>query len=181
MSIKTLNEDLNRLEVDEYKMAAKIPLIVILDNVRSMNNIGSVFRTSDAFRVEEIVLCGITACPPHKEIQKTALGATESVKWRYVESCPSFIKDLKEDNYVVLGIEQASNSVMLDDFFPDKNNKYAIVFGNEVDGVGQDSIDLCDNCIEIPQFGTKHSINISVCAGITIWHFYQALKSCIHK
>ena len=173
---KKLNvEELNRISVEEFRVANKIPLIVILDNVRSRNNIGSVFRTSDAFRVEEIILCGITSVPPNAEIHKTALGAEDSVKWRYFENTLSAVEELKSDGYTVYSIEQAENSISLLDIQPDKSKRYAVVLGHEVHGVQQSVVDASDHCIEIPQFGTKHSLNVSVTAGIVIWDFFKKL------
>ncbi len=173
---KLTNSELNRINVNEYKSSEKTPLIVVLDNVRSLNNIGSVFRTSDAFLVEKIYLCGITATPPHRDIQKTALGATESVDWRYYENALDAIQELKTANYKIISIEQVSGSVSLEQFEVVNNQKYAVIFGNEVKGVQQSLIDISDNCIEIPQFGTKHSFNISVSAGIVLWELYKKLK-----
>lgn len=168
--------ELNRLSLDEFKTTDKIPLVVVLDNIRSLNNIGSVFRTSDAFLVEAIYLCGITATPPNVEIHKTALGAEDSVKWIYYEQTQNAVKDLKQQGYIVYGIEQVENSISLEDLELDNSKKYAVVLGNEVKGVQQSVIDLCDNSIEIPQFGTKHSLNISVTTGIVIWDFFKQLK-----
>ena len=170
---KLKNSELGRLNVDEFKKTDKIPLIVVLDNIRSLNNIGSVFRTSDAFLIEKIYLCGITAQPPHKEIHKTALGATESVAWEYVEDTLELIQKLKEDNVIVCSIEQAENSTMLQDFSIQKDQKYAVVMGNEVKGVQQGVVSASDYCIEIPQFGTKHSLNISVTTGVVIWDLFK--------
>ena len=172
---KLKNEELNRLSVDEFKQAEKKNLVVILDNIRSMNNIGSVFRTSDAFLIEKIYLCGITATPPHNEIQKTALGATESVDWEYVENTLDVITKLKNDGYSVYAIEQAENSLKLDEFKVDAESKIAVIFGHEVRGVQQEVVNACDNCIEIPQHGTKHSLNISVCAGVVLWELVKQL------
>ncbi|WP_298779449.1 RNA methyltransferase [uncultured Polaribacter sp.] len=172
---KLKNKELGRITVDEFKAVKKTPLIVVLDNIRSLNNIGSVFRTSDAFLIEKIYLCGICATPPNKDIHKTALGATESVDWEYVEDTLTLIKELKESNIKVLAIEQAENSSKLDAFYPEKNQKYAIVMGNEVKGVQQDVVNASDLCIEIPQLGTKHSLNISVTTGIVIWDFFKKL------
>lgn len=168
-------EDLNRISVEEFKQADKLPLVVVLDNVRSMNNIGSVFRTSDAFRVEKICLCGITACPPHRDIHKTALGAEESVSWEYFEETSECIESLKRQGYRVYAVEQVDESVMLDEFETQSGTPTAIVFGNEVEGVDEEVIPLCDGCIEIPQFGTKHSLNISIAAGILIWEMWRKL------
>lgn len=173
---KLLIEELNRISIEEFKETDKTALVVVLDNVRSQHNIGSVFRTGDAFLVEEIILCGITATPPQPEIHKTALGAEDSVKWNYVEETTDAVKRLKAEGYTVYAIEQTENSLMLDELKPDISGKYAVVFGHEVHGVSQEAIDLCDHCIEIPQFGTKHSLNVSVTAGIVIWDFYKWLR-----
>lgn len=173
-------EELNRIDIEEFKEARKINLTVVLDNVRSLNNIGSVFRTSDAFRVNEILLCGITATPPHVEIHKTALGAEDSMSWKYYEDTLSAISELKEKNYTVFAIEQTENSTLLTDLSLDENQEYAIVLGHEVHGVQQKVIDASHGCIEIPQHGTKHSLNISVAAGIVIWDFYKGLHEKSH-
>ncbi len=173
---KLLNSELNRLSVKEFKTADKKPIIVILDDIRSLNNIGSVFRTADAFRVQEIFLCGITAQPPHRDIHKTALGATESVSWSYFETIEEAIKNAKEKGFNVFAIEQMDNSISLDDFKIGENEKTAVILGNEVKGVNESVIPLIDGCIEIPQHGTKHSLNISVCAGIVIWELYKLSK-----
>ena len=173
---KLKNSELNRKNIDEFKQSTKTPLIVILDNIRSLNNIGSVFRTSDAFLVEKIYLCGITATPPNKEIHKTALGATDSVEWEYSEDTISVVEKLKSENVEIISIEQAENAVMLDDFKVEDNKKYAIVFGNEVKGVDQQIVSASDKVIEIPQFGTKHSLNISVSAGVVIWEMFKQLS-----
>ncbi|MEN8230398.1 MAG: RNA methyltransferase [Bacteroidota bacterium] len=170
---KLLNEELNRLEVEAYKESKKIPVMVVLDNIRSQNNIGSVFRTADAFRLEGIYLCGITATPPHREIHKTALGATESVNWEYHKKTINAIIELKEKDYQILSIEQAEGAVSLDQLKLLPGQKYAIVFGHEVRGVEQEVVDLSDHCVEIPQYGTKHSLNISVAAGIVIWEVFK--------
>ena len=167
---KLANEELNRLEVEDFKKVKKNPITIVLDNVRSMNNIGSCFRTSDAFLVEKVILCGITAKPPHREINKTALGATDSVDWEYYESTADAVASLKKEGVKVYSIEQAENSLSLESFEVDSNEKYAFVFGNEVYGVEQEVIDASDHCIEIPQFGTKHSLNISVTIGVVLWH-----------
>jgi len=169
-------EELNRLSIDAYKLAEKISLSVILDNVRSLNNIGSIFRTCDAFLVEKIYLCGITSCPPHRDIHKTALGATESVAWEYNSDTLQILKRLKKDGYIIFSAEQTEKSLLLQDIMLDKRGKYAIVFGHEVKGVDQAVIDICDACIEIPQFGTKHSLNVSVSAGIVIWEMFRQLN-----
>ena len=172
---KLKNSELDRLGVEEFKKASKIPLIVVLDNIRSLNNIGSVFRTSDAFVVEKIYLCGITAKPPHKEIHKTALGATDSVAWEYVEDTLTLIKGFKDSNIKVASIEQADNATMLHDFKVEPNQRYAVVFGNEVKGVQQEVVSASDYCIEIPQFGTKHSLNISVSCGVVLWDLFKKM------
>ena len=173
---KLKNSELGRLNVEDFKKTDKIPLIVVLDNIRSLNNIGSVFRTSDAFLIKKIYLCGITAQPPHKEIHKTALGATESVEWEYVEDTLSLVKKLQAENVIVAAIEQVENSTMLQDFSIESNQKYAIVMGNEVKGVQQDVVSTSDFCIEIPQFGTKHSLNISVSCGVVLWDLFKKFK-----
>lgn len=174
---KLANEELNRISIEEFKQTDKIPLIIVLDNIRSLNNIGSVFRTSDAFLVQAIYLCGITATPPHKDIHKTALGATESVHWEYFQSTFDAVQKLKENGYKVLAIEQVEGSIMLEDFEVIKEEKIALIFGHEVKGVDQKIVDMSDHCIEIPQYGTKHSLNISVSAGIVIWEFFQKMKA----
>lgn len=168
--------ELNRIDKEEFKKVEKLPLIVVLDNVRSLHNVGSVFRSSDAFRVESIYLCGITAVPPQPDIHKTALGAEETVEWKYFEHTQDAVHELKNDGVEVLAIEQVEGSIMLQDFIPESNKKYAIIFGNEVKGVQQEVVNMCDNCIEIPQFGTKHSLNVSVTAGILIWEFASKMK-----
>ena len=173
---KLKNSELGRISVDEFKEVVKTPLIVILDNIRSLNNVGSVFRTSDAFLIEKIYLCGITATPPNKEIHKTALGATESVEWEYVKNTLELVEKLKSENVKVLSIEQAENSTMLNDFIPEKNQKYAVVMGNEVKGVQQEVVSASDYCIEIPQLGTKHSLNISVSCGVVLWDLFNKLR-----
>lgn len=175
MTRKLKNEELGRKTIDEFKSADKAPFIVVLDNVRSMNNIGSIFRTCDAFRVGNIYLCGFTAVPPHKEIHKTALGAEESVDWNYSESTTDAVKRLKKLGFTVIAVEQTEGSKILSEYIFSKNKHYAFVFGNEIHGVGQDVIDICDECIEIPQFGTKHSFNIVVSAGIVLWEATQQI------
>ncbi len=172
---KLQNEELHRISTEDFKKAIKLPLVIILDNVRSLNNVGSVFRTSDAFRIEKIFLCGITATPPNREIHKTALGAEESVEWEFAKDTIEIIKRLKHEGYRIWAVEQAENSVMLQHFKPQDGEKYALIFGNEVKGVQQEAIDLTDGCLEIPQFGTKHSFNISVSAGIVLWEIAQPL------
>lgn len=170
---KVPNEELNRLTVEEFKKSKKIPVVVVLDNVRSQNNIGSVFRTADAFRLEKVILCGITSKPPHREIHKTALGATESVHWEYWEDTLMAIAGLKEDGYQILSVEQAEGAVSLEELELSKEQKYALVLGHEIRGVDQEVVDKSDQCIEIPQHGTKHSLNISVAAGIVIWDVFK--------
>ncbi len=172
---KLKNIELNRISVDEFKQTKKTPLVVVLDNIRSCNNIGSVFRTSDALLVEKIFLCGITATPPNNEIRKTALDAEKSVDWEYLENTEDAVATLQKKGYKVYAIEQVENSISLPDFQPKKNEKIAIVFGNEVKGVKQSVVNICDGSIEIPQFGTKHSFNISVSAGIVIWDLFQKI------
>jgi len=167
--------ELNRISVEDYKQSPKTPIIIVLDNIRSMHNIGSVFRTADAFRLESIYLCGITSTPPNKEIHKTALGATESVNWKYFNQTEDAINLLKSNNYNIYAIEQAEGSCSLENLALPNLGKIALVFGNEVNGVGENIISCVDNCIEIPQFGTKHSLNISVSVGIVVWEFFQKL------
>ncbi len=168
--------DLNRVSVDEYRRSRKIPLTVVLDNVRSLNNIGSIFRTSDAFAVERILLCGITATPPSPEIHKTALGAEDSVQWVYFEHTVDAVNMLKDEGYTVCALEQVEGSVSLERFEADATCKYAFIAGNEVDGVDQNVVNLCDVSLEIPQVGTKHSLNVAVSTAITIWHFFLKLR-----
>ena len=168
--------DLNRVSVEEYKSnIEKHPFVVVLDNIRSLNNVGSAFRTADAFLVEKIMLCSITATPPNNEIHKTALGAEDSVEWQYFESTIDCVNALKASGYTICCLEQVKDSVALQDFVVERGKKYAIVLGNEVNGVEQTVVDACDVCIEIPQCGTKHSLNVSVSGGIAIWHFFKAL------
>ena len=167
--------EMNRLTVDEFKQAAKIPLVVVLDDVRSLHNVGAVFRTSDAFRVERVCLCGITAVPPQPEIHKTALGAEDSVDWTYYKDAADAVRELQGGGYTVYAVEQAEGSTMLQHFRPEPDGRYAVVLGNEVKGVRQDVVDLCDGCLEIPQYGTKHSLNVSVTAGIVIWEMAKKL------
>lgn len=169
--------ELNRISAEEFKKADKLPLVVILDNVRSLHNIGSVFRTSDAFRVECIYLCGITATPPHPEMHKTALGAEFTVDWKYVNNAVEAVDNLRREGYIVFSVEQAENSIMLEDIRLEQGKRYAVVLGNEVKGVQQEVIDHSDGCIEIPQYGTKHSLNVSVTAGIVIWDLFKQLKT----
>lgn len=174
---KLKNEELHRLDVDGFKQAKKTPVVILLDNIRSLNNIGSVFRTADAFLVEKIYLCGITATPPHKDIRKTALGATESVDWEYHESTLQLVTKLKSEGYTVLAIEQAENAQILNEFNLKVSKKYALIFGNEVKGVNQVVVNACDSVLEIPQFGTKHSLNISVSVGVVVWDFWSKLNA----
>lgn len=169
--------ELNRISAEEFKKVDKLPLVVILDNVRSLHNIGSVFRTSDAFRVECIYLCGITATPPHPEMHKTALGAEFTVDWKYVNNAVEAVDNLRQEGYVVFSIEQVENSIMLENIQLEQGKRYAVVLGNEVKGVQQEVIDHSDGCIEIPQYGTKHSLNVSVTAGIVIWDLFKQLKT----
>ncbi|MCL1944091.1 MAG: RNA methyltransferase [Candidatus Azobacteroides sp.] len=169
--------ELNRISIDEFKQTGKIPLVVVLDNVRSLNNIGSVFRTSDAFLVDAVYLCGISSIPPHPEIHKTALGAEYSVNWRYFEDTVDAVNNLKENDYTVFSLEQAEKSIMLNDLQLSAGKKYAVVLGNEVKGVQQSVIDICHGCVEIPQFGTKHSLNVSIAGGIVIWEFFYKLNN----
>lgn len=174
---KLKNSELDRLSVDEYKEIVKTPITVVLDNIRSCNNIGSVFRTSDALLIEKVILCGITATPPNKDIHKTALDAEKSVPWEYFEETEDAVQRLKESGYRVFAVEQVENSISLPDFTPEKEQKLALVFGNEVKGVQQSVVNICDGAIEIPQYGTKHSFNISVSAGIVLWDLVYKLRS----
>jgi len=174
---KLRNSELNRLSVEEYKSIAKTPLVVVLDNIRSCNNIGSVFRTSDALLIEKVYLCGITATPPNAEIHKTALDTEKLVEWEYFEKTEDALAQLQNSGFKVYAIEQVENSISLPDYFPDKDEKVAVVFGNEVKGVQQKVVNLCNGSIEIPQFGTKHSFNISVSAGIVLWDIFRKLRS----
>jgi tRNA G18 (ribose-2'-O)-methylase SpoU len=174
---KLRNKELNRLSIEEFKETTKTPIIAVLDNIRSLNNVGSVFRTSDALCLEKIYLCGITPTPPHNEIHKTALGAEDSMHWVYYKDTIEAIKELKNNGYKVFCVEQVEGSVSLIDFAPIKNQPIALVFGNEVKGVQQKVIDISDGCVEIPQFGTKHSLNISVSAGIVLWEATKKLRT----
>ena len=174
---KLKNSELDRLSVEEFKNSDKTPIIIILDNIRSLNNIGSVFRTSDAFLIEKIYLCGITATPPHNDIRKTALGSTDTVAWKYIENTMDLVEKLKLDNVKICSIEQAENATMLNNFVVEPNTKYALVFGNEVKGVAQDVVNASDVVIEIPQFGTKHSLNISVSCGVVVWDILSKLQA----
>jgi len=171
-------DELNRVSVEQFKQLEKLPVICVLDNIRSQHNIGSVFRTADAFRVEKLYLCGITATPPNREISKTALGATESVEWQYEEKVEKVIDDLQSQGYRVIAVEQASGSIPLDEFAPFQGDKIAFVFGNEVMGVSDSAMEKVDSCLEIPQFGTKHSLNVSITAGIVLWHTFFRMKKC---
>ncbi|MGA1226493.1 MAG: RNA methyltransferase [Tamlana sp.] len=173
---KLKNSELDRLSVEAFKEAKKTPIIIVLDNIRSLNNIGSVFRTSDAFLIEKIFLCGITATPPHKDIHKTALGSTETVAWEYAKNTMDVIEKLKSKGIKICSIEQAENAIMLNDFKVKPQTKYALVFGNEVKGVSQEVVNASDYVIEIPQFGTKHSLNISVSCGVVVWDMFSKLK-----
>jgi 23S rRNA (guanosine2251-2'-O)-methyltransferase len=173
---KLRNPELNRLSPEAYKQAEKLPLVVVLDNIRSCNNIGSVFRTSDALLIEKVYLCGITATPPNAEIHKTALDAEKSVEWKYFEKTEDAVAELQNEGYKVYAIEQVENSILLPDYFPAAGEKVAVVFGNEVKGVQQKVVDICDGSIEIPQFGTKHSFNVSVSAGIVLWEIFRKLS-----
>lgn len=172
---KLKNKELNRLDVDSFIQAPKSPLILVLDNVRSTHNVGSIFRTADAFRVQEILLCGITATPPHKDIRKTALGATESVRWQYCENTIDAIQNLQSEGVVVLAVEQAEGSTCLSDFTPLSDTTYALVFGHEVKGVSQEIVSAADAVLEIPQEGTKHSLNVSVSVGLVVWELFSSL------
>ncbi|GAB1454161.1 RNA methyltransferase [Draconibacterium sp.] len=174
---KLRNNELNRLSVDEYKSISKTPLVVVLDNIRSCNNIGSVFRTSDALLIEKVYLCGITATPPNAEIHKTALDAEKSVEWAYFEKTEDALVQLQNNGFKVYAIEQVENSILLPDFVPAPDEKVAVVFGNEVKGVQQKVVNICNGSIEIPQFGTKHSFNVSVSAGIVLWDLFQKLNN----
>lgn len=173
---KLKTTDLNRVGIEEFKEQEKLPVVVILDNVRSMNNVGSAFRTADGFAIEKIILCGITAQPPHREIEKTAIGATQSVEWVHYPETLDALRELKKEGYEIIAIEQADESIMLNTFKPDLDKKYALIFGNEVNGVSDEVMAEIDKCIEIPQFGTKHSFNIVISAGIVLWDFYAKLR-----
>ena len=174
---KLENSELDRKSIEAFKESEKTPIILVLDDIRSLHNIGSVFRTADAFLIEKIYLCGITATPPNKEIHKTALGATETVAWEHHENVLEVIETLKKENVMTLAIEQVESAIFLQDFEVEKNKKYALVFGNEVYGVSQEAVAICDGCIEIPQLGTKHSLNISVSAGIVVWDLFSKIKN----
>lgn len=173
---KLENSELDRKSIEDFKQSEKTPIILVLDDIRSLHNIGSVFRTADAFLIEKIYLCGITATPPNKEINKTALGATDTVTWEHNENVLEVIENLKKEEVTVLAIEQVESAVFLQDFKVEKDKKYALVFGNEVYGVSQEAVAICNGCIEIPQLGTKHSLNISVSAGIVVWDLFKKMK-----
>jgi len=168
---KLLNIELGRLTPQEFKTATRVPIVLILDNVRSMHNIGSAFRTSDAFCIEKIILCGISSTPPSAEIHKTALGSENTMEWEYFENTIEAVELLKEKGYHIISIEQAENTIALNNFVPEKGCRYALIFGNEVKGIQQNVVDISDECIEIPQYGTKHSLNVSVSIGVVLWHF----------
>ncbi len=167
--------ELNRADLKDYKALTKMPVVIVLDNLRSGLNTGSVFRTADSFFAEKIFLCGITAQPPEREVLKSALGATEAVAWEYFKDTSEALRQLKISGYNIFAVEQSDSSIMLNDFVPQKGEKYALIFGNEVKGVDDQLIDLIDHCIEVPQSGTKHSLNVSVCAGVVLWRFYEKL------
>jgi tRNA G18 (ribose-2'-O)-methylase SpoU len=174
--MKKLNlEELGRVSVAEFKQSEKLPVTILLDNIRSLHNVGSAFRTADAFRIEKIILTGITGTPPHREINKTALGATESVAWEHIEKTEDAVKKLKHNGYIIVVVEQTTSSIPLSNFTPD-HKKYCLVFGNEVNGIGEDIIPYADLALEVPQAGTKHSLNISVCLGIVMWEFFKKLS-----
>ena len=177
MNRKTRNDELERLSDEEFRESEKTPLVIVLDNVRSLNNVGSVFRTADCYRVKKVILCGITAQPPHREIRKTALGATETVAWEYEEHTIEAIHNLNKDGYHVCAIEQAENATSLHSFDPERGSKIAVVLGNEVQGVQQKVVDACDQVIELEQYGTKHSLNISVCAGIVTYDLFHKINT----
>ncbi len=168
-------DELGRIDTEEFKEKEKFPIVLVLDNIRSALNVGSAFRTADGFALEKIILCGISATPPHREILKTALGATESVVWQHYDDVENALLDLKKENYELLAIEQTDNSVFLNDFSIEKNKKYALIFGNEVEGVSDEALALCSSVVEIPQYGTKHSFNVSVCLGIVSWEFVRRM------
>jgi 23S rRNA (guanosine2251-2'-O)-methyltransferase len=172
---KLLNSEVGRKTIDQYRSSDKSPYVVVLDNVRSQSNVGSVFRTADAFLIEKILLCGITSTPPHRDIRKTALGATESVPWKYYKETTEAVNDLKNEGYIIIGIEQVEGSSELQNFKPGNGRKYALVFGHEINGVAQEVINMCDQCLVIPQLGTKHSFNIAVSAGIVLWELNKKL------
>lgn len=176
MTKKLKLEELGRIDVETFKETTKTPLVVVLDNVRSMHNVGAIFRTADAFLLEKIVLCGITPQPPHREIHKAALGATESVDWIYDKNISAALQNLKNENYKIIGIEQTSTSEIMTDYAINREEKYALVLGNEVDGLSDEALSIYDTFLEIPQLGTKHSLNVSVCGGIVMWEFFKNIK-----
>ena len=176
MPRKLLNAELQRLSPEAYKVAPKVPIVLVLDNIRSQHNVGAAFRTADAFCIEQICLCGISAVPPSAEIHKSALGAEESVAWSYFSNTVEAVRQLQKEGYTLLNIEQAEGAILLDRFMPQKETKYALVFGNEVRGIQQEVVDMGDGCIEIPQFGTKHSLNVSVSIGVVLWDFWVKLN-----
>ncbi|MFB5944576.1 RNA methyltransferase [Albibacterium profundi] len=168
-------DELNRPTIEQFKNRKKLPVVLLLDSIRSLHNVGSIFRTADGFAIERIILCGITGQPPHREIEKTALGATQSIDWSYEKNIINAISHLRKENYQIIAIEQADNSLYLDEYQPKANKKYALILGNEVNGVSDEAMEMIDNCIEIPQFGTKHSLNVVVSAGIILWDFYAKI------
>lgn len=167
-------KELNRIGIEEFKSKEKLPIVLVLDNIRSAMNVGSFFRTADAFAVEKIYICGISATPPHKEINKTAIGATDSMDWEYKKTTRECILDLKDKGYIITGIEQIDSSIMLNEINPNSNQKHALIFGNEVNGISDEILDLLDLAVEIPQFGTKHSFNVAVSGGIVLWHYFNS-------
>ncbi len=173
--------ELGRLSQDEFKTVLKIPVLVVLDNIRSFNNVGSIFRTADAFRIGKIYLCGFTPCPPHRDITKTALGASETVDWEYVASAQEICNQLKKSGYELVAVEQTQNASPLQSFEMVSDQKYVLIFGNEVDGVQDSLLEMCDKVIEVPQEGTKHSLNISVCFGIVAWEFFRKLRASTQR
>jgi tRNA G18 (ribose-2'-O)-methylase SpoU len=173
---KLRNEELGRISREEFKDSRKVPVILVLDNVRSMNNVGSIFRTADAFLLEGIYLCGITSQPPHREIEKTALGATSTVAWKYFKNVSEAIAELKRQQYLIVSVEQTDTNVRLDKFIPQPEKKYALLFGHEMNGISEEAIQMSDFALEVPQYGTKHSLNIAVCAGIVVWDIYSKLN-----
>lgn len=176
---KLKNEELNRISSEEFRQKEKIPVLIVLDNVRSMNNAGSIFRTADAFLVKGIYLCGITSQPPHREIEKTALGATSTVAWKYFRNVSEAILELKRDGYLIISVEQTDHSIPLNKFSPSPGKKYALIFGHEMNGISQEAIQMSDLALEVPQYGTKHSLNIAVCAGIVIWDIYTKIQKLL--